>query len=66
MNITMKRKVLSPANVAHRHKTYNKFYLTLHDKPPFRVYHIMHIIQALKIKSMTNHVYLEDAHIDKK
>ena len=66
MNITINRKVLSRANVPHRHKRYNKFYLTLHDKPPFRVYHIMHILQTFKIKCMTNHVYLEDVYVDRK
>ena len=66
MNFTINKKVLSRAMVPRIHKRYNKFYLTLHDKPPFRVYHIMRIIQALKIKSMTDHVYLEDVFITKK
>lgn len=50
MNITINKNVLSRATMPHRHKRYNKFYLTLHDKPPFRVCHILRVIQALKIK----------------
>ena len=51
MNLTINRKTLSRATMPHRHKRYNKFFLTLHDNPPFIVYDIMRIIQALKQKT---------------
>jgi len=66
MNLTINKKILSRAVVPHRHKRYNTFYLTLHDKPPFRVHNIMLIIQALNIKCMTSHVYLEDIAVVRK
>jgi len=66
LNISITKKVLSRAAMPHKHKRYNKFYLTMHDKPPFRVYHIMRIIQALNIKSMTDHIYLEEVCVVRK
>ena len=49
----------------HQHKRYNQIYLTLHDKAPYRVYHIMRILKAFNIKGMYDHVYLEEFYVTK-
>ena len=62
--MTINKKVLSRAYLPHQHKIY-KLFLTLHDRPPYRVYHIMKILQALHIKCLYDHIYLEDLYVVK-
>ena len=63
LNLTIKRKILSRSYMPHRHKKYNKFYLILHDKGPYRVLNILQILQALKIKCLNDHIYLEEIYV---
>ena len=66
LNLTIKRKILSRSYMPHRHKKYNKFYLILHDDPPYRILTIMRILQALKIKCLNDHIYLEEIYVARK
>ena len=66
LNLTIKRKILSRSYMPHRHKRYNKFYLILHDDPPYRILTIMRILQALKIKCLNDHIYLEEIYVARK